>query len=196
MKTTQSLPTYGQGLKGAVPAVWYDTAAVDGDRPPWRRLPVGFVYRKEVTAYQQEEYLKVKDEGRNDDWILVKGFICQRVDYSEFTDGGSTTGTLDLTASIPIGALVERAYLINNTTATGVSTLTIQIGDGTDADRYSTSTPSVATAATILSVGAVSGTAMHTAAKTPRITLTEDDDFSDVTAWAATVVIEYTGSAV
>lgn len=196
MKTTQSLPTYGQGLKGAVPAVWYDTAAVDGDRPPWRRLPVGFVYRKEVTAYQQEEYLKVKDEGRNDDWVLLRGVICQRIDYSEFTDGGGATGTLALTATIPEGAQVLRSFLTNNTAATGVSTLTIQVGDGTDADRYSTGTPSVASAATSLALGAVSGVVGHTASKTPTITLTEDDDFSDISAWAATVVIEYTGSAV
>lgn len=196
MTTLPSTPVFGQNLTGGAPGLWMDTATVDGDRPPWRRAPVGSIYFKRVGSNQQEEYRKVKDDGRNDDWVLVQGIISQRIDYSDFTDGASTTGTLELDASIPVGAYALRSFVVNNTEATGVSTLTIQVGDGTDVDRYSTGTPSVATAADIISLGAVSGTAVHTAAKTPVVTLTEDDDFTDITAWAATVVIQYTGSAI
>lgn len=181
---------------GDVPGEWVGTDAPDGDRAPWSIAPVGSAYLRVVGSNQLEKYYKAKNDGRNDDWVLEWGRIAQHIDYSEFTDGASTTGTLSLDASIPIGAYVLRSYLVNNTAATGVSALTIQIGDGTDVDRYSTGTPSVASAASIISLGAVSGTAVHTAAKTPIVTLTEDDDFTDITAWSTTVVIEYTGAAI
>lgn len=196
MATRPSLPAFGQGLNGAAPSDWADTAAVDGDRPPWSRAPQGARYQRFVNANQVEWYEKIKSDGRNDDWVM-EGRIAQRIDFSEFTDGGSATGTLVLDAVLPIGAYVLRSFLVNNTVAGGVSTLTIQVGDGTDADRYSTGTPSVAAAANIINLGAVSGAAVHVAAiSTVTVTLTEDDDFTDITAWAATVVIEYTGSAI
>lgn len=194
--TRPSLPTFGQGLNGGAPSDWADTAAVDGDRPPWSRAPRGARFQKIVTVNQTEWYEKIKDDTRNDDWVLDRGTISQYVDYTDFTDGGGATGTLVLTATIPIGAIVTRCFLVNNSDATGVSTLTIQVGDGTDADRYTTGTPSVATAANILDLGVPSGTAVHVASKSVTVTLTEDDDFADVTAWSATVVLQYTGAAV
>lgn len=190
-------PAFGQnGLVGALPGEFFGTAAVDGDRGPWLKAPVGTTFWKRVTDNQVEQYIKVKAGGRNDDWVLAQGMISQRISYSDFTDGGAATGTKALNATIPIGAIAQRCFLVNNTEATGVTTLTIQVGDGTDVDRYTTGTPSVATAAGILDLGAVSGTDEHTATKTPTVTLTEDDDFTDITAWAATVVLQYTGSAV
>jgi hypothetical protein len=197
MTTLGSLPVFGQALNGGAPGLWADTAAVDGDRPPWRRAPLGSMYWRRVTSNQQEQYIKVKDDGRNDDWAILHGLVVQRIDFSEFTDGGGATGTLVLNATIPEGANFGRAYLLNNTDATGESTLTIQIGDGTDVDRYTTGTPSVATAADMLDLGVTSGTDVHTAPiATVTVTLTEDDDFTDITAWAATVVMEYTGVVV
>lgn len=181
---------------GDVPMVWVGTDTPDGDRAPWSRAPQGSEYKKIVTANQTELYEKVKNDARNDDWVLRAGEIAQRVDITDFTDGGSTTGTLALTATIPEGAYALRSFLSNNTAQTGGASLTIQIGDGTDVDRYTTGTPSVASAATSLALGAPSGTLGHTAAKTPTVTLTEATDFGLVTAWAATVVIQYTGSAI
>lgn len=195
MTTLPATPVFGQSLNGGAPGLWADTAAVDGDRPPWSRAPLGSSYLKRVSSNQQEQYLKVKDDGRNDDWILTLGFVAQRIDFSEFTDVDST-GTLVLNCTIPEGAFFKRAYLVNNTAAEGESTLTIQIGDGSDVDRYTTGTPSVATAADILDLGIPSGTDVHVdAIATVTVTLTEDDDFTDITAWAATVVMEYTGAA-
>lgn len=183
-------------ILGAVPGEFYSTSTPDGDRPTWARAPIGALQWKQVTTNQVEQYLKVKNDGRNDDWILVEGIIAQYIDYSEFTDGGGATGTLVLNATIPAGAYFERSRLFNNAAAEGESTLTIQIGDGTDVDRYTTGTPSVATAATALDLGAPSGTAGHSAAiSTVTVTLTEDDDFTDITAWSATVVMRYTGVA-
>lgn len=198
MTTFPSLPAFGQGLNGGKPGVWADTAAVDGDRPPWSRAPLGYTYWKRVNANQQEQYIKVKDSGRNDDWVLLQGIIAQRIDYSEFTDGGSTTGTLLLDGTLPVGVYVKRCFLVNNTAATGESTLTIQVGiAGGDVDAFTTGTPSVATAADILDLGVPSGaTAWITTAVAPTVTLTEDDDFTDITAWAATIILEYMGAAI
>lgn len=194
----QVTPTFASHpIYGDVPGEWVGRDTPDGDRNPWLRAPKGTTYWKEVNANQQELYLKVKNDGRNDDWILVQGFFAQHIDYSEFTDGGSATGTLVLDAVIPAGAIFKRAYLVNNAEAEGESTLTIQIGDGSDVDRYTTGTPSVAAAASVLSLGAPSGVVTHTAAvDTVTVTLTEDDDFTDITAWSATVILEYTGAAI
>lgn len=190
-------PRFGShGIFGGLPDDWVGADTPDGDRGPWVHAPVGSVYWKRVTTNQQEVYVKVKDDSRNDDWVLDRGTISQYITNSQFTDGGSTTGTKALNASIPDGALFLRTFLMNVSDATGVSTLTIQVGDGTDVDRYTTGTPSVASAASIINPGAPSGTVVHTAAKTPTVTLTEDSDFGDLTAWSATVVMQYTGAAV
>jgi hypothetical protein len=197
MGAKQITPTFGShSIFGGVPGEWVGVNTPDGDRDPWKVAPLGSEYWKQVTDNQQEKYLKVKNDGRNDDWVLTEGLIAQYIDYSEFTDGGGATGTLVLNATIPAGAYFERSRLFNNAAAEGESTLTIQIGDGTDVDRYTTGTPSVAAAAAALDLGAPSGTAAHAAAiSTVTVTLTEDDDFTDITAWSATVVMRYTGVA-
>ena len=175
------------------PEVRWSTEA-PGTTSTWTTQTVGTHIWRKVADGHVQELIKVKDDNRADDWVVAQGLIAQRIDFSEFTDGGSTTGTLVLDATIPQGAFFVRAYLVNNTAATDVTTLTIQIGDGTDADRYTTGTPSVAAAADIIDLGVPSGTDVHVdAIATVTVTLTEDDDFTDVTAWAATVIMEYTG---
>jgi hypothetical protein len=42
-------------------------------------------------------------------------------------------------------------------------------------------------------VGIPSGTLLHTAAKTPKITVTDDSAFADITAGAMTVTMFYRG---
>lgn len=199
MATRPGLPSFGQGINGGQPSDWADSAAVDGDRPPWRRAPQGARYQKLVTANQTEWYEKVKDDGRNDDWVLTAGVICQRVGIADFTDGSSTAGHVELNGTIPAGAYFERTLVTDLDDFVGSSTVTFTIGDGdggggTDVDRYMTGTPSAAADANYLSVGAVSGTALHTAAATPRVIVTDDSDFGDLTAGAMTVTMFYRGA--
>jgi len=73
----------------------------------------------------------------------------------------------------------------------GDTSATITIGDGTDADRYNTGTPSVFATATDIDAGAVSGTAYHAAAATPTLIVTSGSDFGAVTAGSVTITIFY-----
>lgn len=114
----------------------------------------------------------------------------QTVVYTELTDGGSTAGTLDLSTEIPAGAVFLRSLVTDITGFAGDTSAVLTIGDGTDVDRYNTGTPSVfATAAAGADMGAPSGTAHHSAAKTPKLTITSGSDWGLVTAGALTVTL-------
>lgn len=119
--------------------------------------------------------------------------LTETVAYSAFTDGGSTSGTYDLTVgTVPAGATVLGAAVTAVTGFTGDTSAVITIGDGTDADRYNTGTPSVfATAANGVSVGAPSGTTYHAAEKTVTLTVTSGSDFTSVAAGSVTVELTY-----
>ena len=91
---------------------------------------------------------------------------------------------------IPLGATVVRSFLLALTGFTGDTSCTLTVGDGTDPDRYNTGTPSIfTTAAGETDLGAISGTAYHTAAKSVTLTATSGSDWGAVTAGQATVVI-------
>lgn len=116
----------------------------------------------------------------------------ETVAFGQFTDGGAAIGTYDLQTTIPAGARVLYALVTGITGFTGDTSATLQIGDGTTVARYSTGTPSVfTTAAQGVDMGAPSGTAWHTAAKSPRLTITSAADFTAVVAGALTVTIYY-----
>ena len=119
--------------------------------------------------------------------------ITQTVAYSAFTDGGGASGTFTLTeGSIPAGATVLFSAVTAITGFTGDTSAVITIGDGTDADRYNTGTPSVfTTAANGISVGAPSGVQYHAAAKNVVLTVTSATDFGAVSAGSVTVPIYY-----
>ena len=105
---------------------------------------------------------------------------------SQFTDGGSTAGTYDVTFDLPVNFWIERAILTDVAAFTGDTTsAVIIIGDGTDHDRLNTGTPSVFTAATILDLGVPSGDRPVTTAFKPRITVTANADFTLVKAAGA-----------
>jgi hypothetical protein len=114
----------------------------------------------------------------------------ETVSYDDFTDGGAAVGTLDLATTIPAGAVFLRSLVTGITGFAGDTSATLTIGDGTDVDRYNTGTPSVfATAAAGVDMGAPSGTAWHTAAKTPKLTITSGSDWGAVNAGALTVTL-------
>jgi hypothetical protein len=186
--------------------VGYQVELVAGDIAPdgdavvdqinFAALPVGSSYWRKVTDNQVEYVLKVKDDNRDDDYEILMGIIKQRVAYTDFTDGGSTSGTKDLNASIPAGVIVERTSVTNITGFTNDTSATLIVGvTGGDIDRYNTGTPSVFTTATQgVDMGVPSGTKWHTAAATPTLLITTATDFTLVNAGALTVSIHYYGS--
>lgn len=119
-------------------------------------------------------------------------WIYQTVSYDDFTDGGSTTGTFTLTeGTIPVGAYVDFAIVKDVTGFAGDTSATLQIGDGSDVDRYSTGTPSVFSTADAINVGVPSGIKHHTAAKSVVLTVTSGADFTSVSAGQLTVAVHY-----
>lgn len=165
--------------------------APNGDASPFKDLAIGsmYLYANQANPDYLRMFRKFRDDKRDDDWLMGVHILTQRVSFSDFTDGGSTSGTLALTETIPVGAYVLRAVLRDVTGFTGDTTAVMTIGDGTDVDRYNASTPSVFTTATAIDMGAPSGTAIHTAAATVTLTVTSGSDFGAVAAGAATVCI-------
>jgi hypothetical protein len=102
----------------------------------------------------------------------------ETISVADFTDGGGATGTLALGITIPAGAVYAQTLVTGVVGFAGDTSATFQLGDGTDADRYSTGTPSVfATAVAGADAGVPSGTKFHSAAKTPTVTVTTATDF-------------------
>lgn len=181
------------GVSGPAPTHWGNVNPIDGDATEFARAPKGSTYRRRdiTNNVHLGTWTKVKEDNRDDDWTEGVGVISETVAFSDFTDGGSTAGTYVLSRGIPQGAYVLRTVLVNVTGFTGDTSATIQVGDGTDADRYSTGTPSVFTTANAIDVGAVSGTAIHTAAANVTLTVTSGSDWGAVTAGQLTIRIYY-----
>lgn len=119
--------------------------------------------------------------------------LTQTVGYAAFTDGGGTSGTYTLTAgTVPAGATFLYSAVTAVTGFTGDTSAVLIIGDGTDTDRYNTSTINVFTTASGgVSAGDPSGVKYHTAAKTPVLTITSGSDWGLVTAGSVTVKMYY-----
>ena len=195
MTSLSSTPAFGQNGVGGAPGLWMNTAGVDGDRPPWSRAPLGSIYWRQATANHQQQYIKVKHDALDDDWVLVEGIICQRLVYADFTDSTGTTGTKVLNGTIPVGAYLDKAQVHNVTGFTGDSTATIQISGGvdvtTDVDGYTTGTPSVFTTAAAVTVGVPSGVRTVTTAGAPVVTITKGTDWGTGSTGALTVTLFY-----
>jgi hypothetical protein len=130
----------------------------------------------EIVRYVSATQARVKFITSGDRMRLVS--YQQTVSVSEFTDGGSTAGTLALGITIPAGAVFARSLVTGIVGFAGDTTAVVTIGDGSDVDRYNTGTPDVfATLPAGVDVGAPSGTVFHSAVKTPTLTVTTGSDF-------------------
>lgn len=118
--------------------------------------------------------------------------IQETVLFSQFTDGGSTTGTYQMAGTVPAGAILLGSKVLVNAGFAGDTSAALTIGDGSDVDRYNTGTPSVfATAATGIETGVPSGSKLVTTANRPTLTVTSGADFTSVSAGSLTVTIYY-----
>jgi len=143
----------------------------------------------EITQFVSSTAVRGKFKRSGDKFRLVS--YQQTISYSEFTDGGSTLGTLALGCTIPAGAVFDRCLVTGITGFTGDTSAVITVGDvDGDVDRYNTGTPSVFTTATAgCDLGAPSGTLWHTAAVVPDVHITSASDFTLVTAGALTITL-------
>jgi len=111
---------------------------------------------------------------------------------ASFTDGGSTVGTRVMAGYLPVGAVVLGTKVLVGAGFIGDTSAAMTIGDGSDVDRYNTSTIDVfTTAADGVQSGIPSGTKLITTANSPTLTITSGADFTNVTAGSVTVSIFY-----
>lgn len=183
--------TYESGVDGPAPAIWYGESAPNGDSKPFSTVPVGSIYVQTGDNPQVWHKSAESTTPHDSDWSVGMAVLSQRVSYTDFTDGGAAVGTLDLDRSIPAGAYVLRTVIHNVTGFAGNVSAALTVGDGTTVDRYNTSTLDVFSTVAAIDGGAVSGTALHTAAKTPKLTITVNSDWGLVSAGALTVKIFY-----
>jgi hypothetical protein len=126
MTRIMNVPESFQGVPdGAAPEMFYQKGAVDGDRGYWKSAPVGSICIYKPTTLNAVRLQKVMANGRDDDWAHVVGQIAQRVTRADFTDGGSTSGTLVLRGTIPIGAIVLGSSITSLTGFTGDTSATV-----------------------------------------------------------------------
>jgi len=182
-----------QDVFGSQPHIFYGSAAITGSAQPFSGKPLGSKYIRTGAGFVHE-YMKLQNKGANADWVLLQGVVIDTIGFADFTDSTGTTGTFTMTGDIPIGAEVSRVDLRSITGFTGdPSTATIQVGVSGTVARYTTATPSVYATAEMVDAGAVSGTAIHTAAVSPLVTVTAASDWGAVTAGEVTVAIWFNG---
>lgn len=181
---------YESGVSGPNPSDWFGTDAIDGDAGDFARSAPGFSYiRRDLTNNLARLPLyKTQAASLDSDWTGLQ-CITERVTRAMFTDGGSTAGTYVLKTQVPVGAKVKDTILAEVVGFTGDTSAVLTVGDGSDVDRYNTGTPSVFTTANAIDMGAISGTAIHTAAASVTLTVTSAADFTNVAAGAFTIKI-------
>lgn len=186
-------------LLGKGPELFWGDDAIDTSSR-FTSKPVGSVYyftRQSGATYGVvEKWVKIFDQNLVSDWRCESGILSERISVDDFTDGGSTAGTLVLTADLPAGAFVMASQVSQVTGFAGDTSAVLAIGDGSDADRYNTGTYNVfadsSFAGDTLAEGAPSGNRGHVSAMTTiTVTVTSAADFTSVSAGAATVSLFY-----
>lgn len=179
-------------ILGESPDIFFGVDVPDGDASPWKDKPVGSVYfYRDDTNGIVREYTKRKADDTDNDWVIGLHVITETIALADFTDGGGAAGTYDLAEQIPVGGFALRSTIVNLTGFSGNTSATIQVGDGSDVDRYSNGTPSVFASANAVDLGAPSGTQIHVTAATPRVTITAGSDWGAVAAGKLTLRIYY-----
>lgn len=124
--------------------------------------------------------------------------IDQIVLYSDFTDGGSTAGTLTMKNQIPAGSFVIGSKVKVVTGFTGDTTCVMDVGNSGDDDAYSFTTHNIYTAATNLlenadasGGGTYTGFVPVTTATSVILTATSGSDWGLVTAGRMYVEVFY-----
>ncbi len=122
------------------------------------------------------------------------GVISQTIAFGDFTDGGAAAATLNLTATLPAGA-IPIAWRVQTTTAFAtVTTMTLLVGVSGDTDKFSESSGQAIQAVGWYgdsALGQTEGVDAINAAQTILLTATEDSEWGDVTAGAFTIYFYY-----
>lgn len=143
----------------------------------------------------EEMNLDVPDGGLSRSLSLV-AVLTETFDHADFTDGGAAVGTIQFDGALPSGAVILGTKVLVPEGFAGDTSAALTIGDGSDADRYNTSTVDVfTTAATGVQSGVPSGNKLIVTENRPTLTVTTAADWGSVTAGQVTVSIYYLQTA-
>lgn len=124
---------------------------------------------------------------------MIKSIVSQTLDYDDFTDNDDATGYIDFDTNLPAGAipLAWRAKVTEGFASD--TTAVVSVGIDGDEDKYSANTAQSCLAAgtvgsMVLAADAMTG---HSAAKTPRVTVTGAANFTAIDAGSMVVEIFY-----
>ena len=189
MRISNTDAYYEDSIAGQ-PQVKYGVGAVDGDAAPFVSMPIGSKYIRNGAGFVHE-YTKVKNDSTDNDWTGGMNVLRQSVVLADFTDSTGATGTLALDGTIPAGAVVVRCIVTDVVAFAGDSTSVLIIGySGATAAWVVSGGVSVQSNIAMLD-GGIPATPAVAAVKTPLLTITEDDDFTDITTGSMTVSIYY-----
>lgn len=109
---------------------------------------------------------------------------------SVFADGSGASGTKVMAGTIPAGAILIGSKVIVGTGLSEDTSCVLIIGDGSDTDRYNTSTIDVfTTAANGVESGAPSGDKLITSNNSPTLTITSNADITGVIAGSGSITV-------
>ena len=114
--------------------------------------------------------------------------LVEAIAFDDFTDGGSTAGTLDLTAKLPAGAKPLGGKIIASAGFTGDTSAAADVGTSGDPDAFIDNV-SVLAAATVF--GKAADDSLLLVETTVQVTVTGAADFGAIAAGAATVYVFY-----
>ena len=122
--------------------------------------------------------------------------LVEVVNFDDFTDGGSTAGTLSLTSTIPANCVVTGWKAVVSTGFSGDTSATLLVGisGNTDLYTYNETGVNIFTAATYGAFCDYQGSGdvpFSSSARTVLLTLTSASDFTNVAAGKMALYISY-----
>ena len=130
--------------------------------------------------------------GLGDQTLPRVNVISESVAIGDFTDVLNATGYVDLTPTLPAGAIPIGTKFIVSTGFTGDTTAIVQAGIDGDLDRFTLNTDqSVLAAASVGSLPATDGADGLNATSTVRVTVTGGADFTSISAGVMVVYVYY-----
>ena len=117
----------------------------------------------------------------------------QNLIFGDFTDSTGATGYIDFEKALPVGAIPLGWKATVTTAFDADTTAVIEIGVAGDTDRFSADTTQSVAATGIIGSAAIAANAAKGlgVAATPRVTITEDSAFGDMTTGELFVEIYY-----
>lgn len=180
-------------IDGGQPEILWGIEAPNGASGIWKEAAAGSIYVRRVAAGHVCEYMKAKSSNSSTDWVVTEGRILVTLTKSLFTDGGAAAGTYATGLVIPAGVTVE-PFILNTTTAWNNNTSAeLDVGDGTDADRFNSATAPSIFATGVVSGGTPSGTNPVATAATLTVTITGSSDFTNVASGTTVLSLRYRG---